>query len=338
MRFSSLGDVVLATAAVRTLRAAWPRARITFLTKDAYAPLLKSHPAIDAVTALGEGRGHGILSLAGLCRGMGRFDVLFDLHRNLRSRICARVVRADRRARYRSDSFRRRLWVMGVRRHRMAAEGRHVVERYVDALRAVIPVERALPPEVHVPRGVTERAEVLLRQRGVVDPGKTAVFVPGARWPNKRWTGSGFAAVARRLSRERGLQPVIVGDVSDRRLAEETAAALAGDSPVNLTDGTDLLQLAAVLKMARIVVGNDSGPGHLAAAVGTPVVSIFGPTVESFGFSPVGLRSRSVSLALDCRPCSLHGGTRCPRGRRACMEDLAPGRVLEAVDEVMSGR
>jgi ADP-heptose:LPS heptosyltransferase len=97
----------------------------------------------------------------------------------------------------------------------------------------------------------------------------------------------------------------------------------------------DIMGLAAILERARIVIANDSGPAHLAAAVGTPVVTLFGPTHEAFGFAPRGPAVRVISRDLPCRPCSIHGGTRCPRKRRACLDDIPPAEVLAAARELL---
>ena len=120
----------------------------------------------------------------------------------------------------------------------------------------------------------------------------------------------------------------------DREQAEEVNRLLSGRAVV-LAGKTTLRGLAVTLALSRVVLGNDSGPGHLAAAVGAPVVSIFGPTSEAFGFEPRGDNVRVVSRPLDCRPCSLHGGESCPRKHRRCLEDISPGEVMDAIGEVM---
>ncbi len=227
----------------------------------------------------------------------------------------------------------RRLWIMGWKRGVMEGERRHVVERYVEAVRPLGVEPGGLMPEVHLRDDEVEEAVRFLRERGVRDPDRFAVLVPGARWPNKRWTAEGFAGVGKWLSGKAGMEVVLAGDGRDRESGEEVAKRL-GERCVTIAGETGLRRLAAVLKKARVVVGNDSGPGHLAAAVGTPVVAIFGPTSEAFGFRPLGESTRVVSHALECRPCSLHGGKICPRGRRSCLDDIEPGEVIEAVREV----
>jgi heptosyltransferase-2 len=335
IRFSSLGDVVLATAAVRSLKTARPGARITFLTKDLYRPLLEGNPAIDRVVGFRDSGGRGgLVSLYRLCRSLGPFDAVIDLHGSLRSRLAAASVRAARRLRYRKSSLERRLWVMGWMRGTLAHGGRHVVDRYLDTLEAMGVSPGCGRPEVFISDGEMKEASVLLSGAGVRDPGRVAVIAPGARWPNKRWPSGKFARLGEWLVSEKGLELAIAGDREDRPVVDELRKQLAVAS-ADISGRTGLRELGAVLRRARIFIGNDSGPGHLAAAVGTPVVTVFGPTSEAFGFPPRGDRVRSVSLPLECRPCSLHGGRRCSRGRRACLEDLEPGAVIGAAEEVL---
>jgi len=335
IRFSSLGDVILTLPALRSLHSAYPRARISYLTKAAYAPLLAGSPDIERVISLEDlGRRGGLVGLARFCR-QERFDLVVDLHGNLRSRVASLLLRAPLKLRYRKDALMRRLWASGWMRGRMLAGTRGVVDRYLDTLRPLAVEDEGLFPEIPVADQEREQARVFLRGRGVRDPDKMAVIFPGAKWPNKCWPATGFAALGRWLASEPGLEVVVAGDEGDREQVEVTKRNLSREA-AELCGRTDLRELAAILSLAKVVVGNDSGPGHLAAAVGTPVVTIFGPTSEAFGFSPRGRRVRTVSRALECRPCSIHGGRRCPRGRRSCLDDIPPGEVMQAVREVMA--
>jgi len=335
IRFSSLGDVVLTLPAARSLKEAFPAAEVVYLTKAAYRPLLEGQPGVDRVVAL-EDAGEGLPALARLCRGLGRFDLALDLHRTLRSRACLRAVRADRKLSYRKDALLRRLWAAGWMRGRMEGAQPHVVDRYLEPLRRLGVTPAHTVPELHVDPGEVAAAGARLAAAGVRDPDRIAVVVPGARWKNKRWPAASFAEVASGLRDAAGLEPVIAGDATDREAAEAVRALVPGGA-ASLVGGTDLTGLAALLKRARVVIANDSGPAHLAAAVGTPVVALFGPTHEAFGFAPRGPAVRVISRDLPCRPCSVHGGTRCPRGRRACLDDIAPAEVLAAARGLLRG-
>lgn len=333
IRFSSLGDVLLTLPAARSLKEAFPDAEVVYLTKAAYRPLLEGQAGIDRVVAAEEA-GPGLPALARLCRGLGRFDLALDLHRTLRSRACLRAVRADRKLAYRKDALLRRLWAAGWMRGRMDGVQPHVIDRYLEPLGRIGAVPAHTVPELRVGPGEAAAAGAQLAAAGVRDPEKVAVVVPGARWPNKLWPAPSFAAVAAGLHDAAGLEPVIVGDDADREAAEAVRALIPGGA-VSLVGGTGLMGLAAILQRARVVIANDSGPAHLAAAVGTPVVALFGPTHEAFGFAPRGAKVRVISRDLGCRPCSVHGGTRCPRGRRACLDDIAPAEVLAAARELI---
>lgn len=328
VRFSSLGDVVLTLPVARSLKCAFPAAEIVYLTKAAYRPLLEGQSGIDRVVTLEEA-GSGLKALRRHCRGLGHFDLALDLHRTLRSRACLGALNADRRFSYRKDALMRRLWAAGWMRARMEGVLPHVTDRYLEPLRrcGIAPADPV--PAVAVPPGTLSAVRGLLAAAGVREPDRVAVVVPGARWPNKRWSPASFAALAAGLRDAAALEPVIVGDVSDQETAEAVRALIPGGVPL-LAGQTGLMELAALLKIARVVIANDSGPAHLAAAVGSPVVALFGPTHEAFGFAPRGERVRVISRSLVCRPCTVHGGRRCPQKRRACLDDIAPGEVLAA--------
>src|SRR3989304_6567858 len=100
---------------------------------------------------------------------------------------------------------------------------------------------------------------------------------------------------------------------------------------INLAGKTTLRELASLMERCDLVVTNDSGPLHMAGALGKPVVALFGPTVEEFGFTPLNNQSLVLSKDLPCRPCSLHGSNRCPLGHHHCMNTIQPDEVFEAV-------
>ena len=336
VRFSSLGDVVLTLPVMRSLREAFPAAEILFLTKAAYRPLLEGQPGIDRVVTLEEA-GPGLKALRRHCRGLGHFDLALDLHRTLRSRSCLRALDADHHYSYRKDALLRRLWAAGWMRGRMEGAQPHVIDRYLEPLRRFGITPAHTVPELLIPPEKLSAVRKLLVETGVRDPDRIAVVVPGARWPNKRWLPASFAAVAAGLRDTEGLEPVIAGDVSDQPAAEAVRTLIPGGAPL-LAGRTGLMELAALLKIARIVIANDSGPAHLAAAVGTPLIALFGPTHEAFGFAPRGEQVRVISHALACRPCTVHGGLRCQHRRRACLNDITPDEVLAAARELLLHR
>ena len=154
---------------------------------------------------------------------------------------------------------------------------------------------------------------------------------PGSVWNTKRWLPERFAELCVRL-RADGLIPVLIGGAEDKALG----ARIAQDGgALDLTGKTDLEELKALMGRLSVFVTNDSGPMHLAAAAGVPVVAIFGATTRELGFFPYGPGHRVVEVDLACRPCGLHGASKCPEGHFLCMRLLTVDQVHGACRDVL---
>ena len=164
---------------------------------------------------------------------------------------------------------------------------------------------------------------------------KNAVIIsPGSQWNTKRWTLEGFTEVARVLG-ERGYKVVVVGTEAEKVLGDEISLKVPG--VINLCGQTTVLELAILLSFSKVLICNDSGTMHLAASVGTAVVSIFGPTVRALGYSPWNENSRVVEIEnLKCRPCGAHGHDKCPIGTHACMKLIDASVVLKNALEFLA--
>lgn len=322
VRLSSLGDVVLTAPVFDNLRRAWPEARLTLLVKKAFAPALAGHPAVHELLMFED------LGVWGALREIRRrrFDVLVDLHDTLRSRIWAMFSGAGRVVRYRKRAWARRLLVC-FKRPSSDLAGK-TVDRYLETL-AVLGVDvRDRAPRLPAP------ADGLPAAAAALGAGPWIVLSPGALHATKRWPAERFAAAADRLAEDfrsaGGAAPpvLLVGSPSDRPSAEAVLETLQGPA-LNLTGRTSLKELMALLSRAAVLLCNDSGAMHLGAALGVPTVAVFGPTVEAFGFFPSGEKTAVVQNAgLACRPCSLHGGRRCPEKHFRCMADVTVDRVV----------
>jgi heptosyltransferase-2 len=155
---------------------------------------------------------------------------------------------------------------------------------------------------------------------------------PGAAWATKRWLAERFSELCRRLKSE-GLTPVLIGGPGDAALGGEIARA---SGAANLVGRTDLEELKSLMGRLSLFVTNDSGPMHLAAAAGVPVVAIFGATTRELGFFPYGAGHRVVEAPLSCRPCGLHGAKACPEGHFLCMRLLSVNQVHQACREALA--
>jgi heptosyltransferase-2 len=133
----------------------------------------------------------------------------------------------------------------------------------------------------------------------------------------------------------KGFFPVLVGGANEKALTERILSRAPCRGAV-VAGRTGLLETAALLQLCRVLVTNDSAPLHMATAVGTPVVAIFGPTVRGFGFYPVGPRDRLVEADAPCRPCRLHGGEKCPKGHFDCMAKISATEVFAALQDALA--
>lgn len=206
-----------------------------------------------------------------------------------------------------------------------------MVERYaLLAERRGAPLPRPVPePRLTVDPA---RRQATLSRLGLEERGPIAVFCPGAEYgPAKRWPAAHFAALARALAGQH-FRVWLVGSAKDREIAEEIVAA-AEHIPLNLCGKTSLDEAIDVVSLASLVVTNDSGLMHVAAALGRPVVALFGSSSPRFT-PPLSRRARLVRLDLPCSPCFERV---CPLGHFRCMIDLTPARVLDEVARLGEG-
>ncbi len=333
VRLSSIGDIVLTEPVVTALRDAYPDATIGFAVKERYRELVEAHPAVDRVHALA---GSSFGDLRGLCEELraASYSCVVDLHRNQRSVLLGVCARASMVTAYRkrnpADAVRVRL---GRRRFRA---DRLLVRRYLDSLRPLGVVAKQSRPRLYVSPEASEAASDRLRGWGL-RAGSYAVVAPGALWETKRWPVDRFASVVTGLAGGRGLDVLLVGSASERALCEQVAGGSeAGRATVvNGAGDTGLGELAALLGDARLFIGNDSGPMHMAMARGTPTVAIFGPTDPGqFDFTGDVV----VFEDLECSACSFYGTKRCRLGHWRCMTAIEPDRVLSEADALLDRR
>jgi heptosyltransferase-2 len=323
VRFSSIGDILLTTPLIRALRARHPGARIDALTKAGFAPLLADNPRLDAVLAPLPGE-----SLAGLAARLrpARYTHRLDLHGSLRSRLLRLLLPGHWRS-YPKHQVARALLVR-TRRNHYPIGTPPVAERYFRAARGLDVTPDGGPPEFFLAPAARGDADAWLAAVGL-DPSRGLVaLAPGAAHATKRWPLEHWKALAAALTAHQ--HPlVIVGGPEDSAAAREVAGALPGTAVAAGLFG--LQGTGALLARSRALVSGDTGVMHMATAVGTPVVALFGPTVEAFGFFPYRAPARVLQRDLPCRPCSRMGGPVCPLGHHDCLRGLLPGTVRAAL-------
>lgn len=329
---SSLGDIVHALPTLAALRQSFPQAHIAWLVKRQWAGLLERAEGLDRVWPVGPGIA-GWLSEIPRLRAE-RFDLAVDLQGLLRSALMARLAGCPMRIGFANG--REGSPFFYTQRVAVPTAEMHAVDRYLlvaDALGAARPAT----PQFRFNISQADRGQVAdaLGRAGVKAGASWIAMNVSARWPTKRWPAESFAAVADRLHEE-GAGPVVLFGGSDDRADAQAVKSLARSASIkDLTGMTQLGLLPALLQSASALLTNDSGPMHVAAAVGTPVVALFGPT-SPVRTGPYGKNHQVLTHRLPCSPCFSRHCTNAVE--RECLTGIEPARVVEAVRNLLAVR
>jgi lipopolysaccharide heptosyltransferase II len=326
---SSLGDIVHALPALAALRRSFPQAHIAWLVKRQWAELLERVEGIDRVWPVGPGLAGWLSEIPGL--RAERFELAVDLQGLFRSALMGRLAGCPVRIGFANG--REGSPFLYTQRVAVPTSEMHAVDRYLlvtDALGAARPASPQFP--FRISSADREQASAVLNRAGVKAGSPWIAMNVSARWPTKRWPQEAFAAVADRLHEEGSGPVVLIGGPEDRADAQAVTSLSRSAAVKDLTGMITLGLLPALLQSASALVTNDSGPMHVAAAVGTPVVALFGPTSQ-VRTGPYGKQHRVLTHPLPCSPCF----SRCCTNavERECLTGIEPARVEEAVRSLL---
>lgn len=326
---SSLGDVCHAAATAWALKERWPGLHLTWLVNTTFEPLIKPLSCVDATLPFERNRFKGLFgpvtrrgefkSFVATLRA-GRFDVVLDLQGLFRSGLFGWLSRAGLRVGQRGA--RECAGLFYNRAVEVPPNPVHARERYT-ALAAALGCATPQREDLDVTEG--ERAEVreLLTAAGFRG-GPLVAVCPAARWESKVYPAAHFAAVLDQLCADSGVaQPVLVGSADMQETCDSVVKACTAAKPVNLCGRTNLRQLASVLDVAALLITCDSGPMHIAAAQGTQVLALLGPT-DPRRTGPFGQLENVMSGDCELKPCLKR---HCPGLGQKCLRDLAPQSV-----------
>jgi len=336
IRRKALGDALVTMRAVLEVVRAWPDASIDLVIDRPFANLL------DGLTRRADGTGElRVLawppsagkSWLGVLRS-GGYDLVIDWLGSPRTALWTMLTGAPVRVGY---DLPRRRWAYNIKVPRNRVSGRDLRgfagEAFLDPLRC-LGVDPAPWRDGFAAASVPDKgpAEFSENYRTWLDSwtrgsGQRVVMMMSATWSAKGWP-AGHAAELFLELRRKGFNPVLVTGPGDEKLEAELRGLLSGDS---FAPPTNLLELAHLLGLARVFVGTDCGPRHLAASLGIPTVTLFGPT-DPVGWNPAAPNHVSVRTDAECSPCDLAD---CPVPGHPCMEDLTSGMVMEAVERVL---
>lgn len=298
VKLSAIGDVLHGVPAAVAARRAFPDARIGWVVEGRSADVLAGHPAVDHLFRLPRGwlkSPSQVRSLRRQLRGFGA-SVAIDMQGLLKSGVATWLSGAPVRIGHAKPASREGAWLAYT--HPVAATMPHVVERNCDLLTPLGVV--ATMPEFDMPQWPVSRLRMRQWLQSQRLSGAPAIINPGAGWRSKQWPADRFAAVARGLARRDGVSSVVVwGGEAEKAVAQQIVAEAPGAAI--LAPQTTLQDLGELARLARVFLSGDTGPLHLAAAVGTPCVGLFGPVPGSRN-GPYGRQHVCVEPSAALRP------------------------------------
>lgn len=304
VRFSSIGDIVLTTPVIRCLKKQL-NAEIYFLTKKSYAPLLEANPYVSKIIFLED------LNLKDLNQYC--FNYIIDLHSNIRSHLLCLQLSSQTK-RYHKSNWKKMLFIgLGINK----PSSIHVVERYMQAVKFL---------------GVTDDGDGLdyfLLKNSDIDSRLSNSYITwciGGSYQNKHLPIETIAKVCNKIK-----QPIaLIGGGEDINQADEIIRRSSNKQILNFCNEATLDRSASIIKNSELVLTNDTGMMHIAAAFKKPIISFWGCTKPSFGFSPYQTKSQSITIIAkdQYRPCSKYG-KRC-KNSVSCINDISPEKIHQA--------
>jgi heptosyltransferase I len=342
VKTSAIGDVIHTLPALHALRRHYPAAQIDWLIEEAAAGIVEGHPALDRLLVSKRKRwaramGHGPRrlqawrELRGFIRELRatRYDLLIDFQGLLKSGIFVAASRAARKVGFgRGMDHAEASYLFLNERIPPVDMNIHAVRRELMLLAAIGIKTDEVVFDVPLSQEHFKQINTLLLARGVADPARVVPINPQATWPTKLWDNGKFAQVGDWLAGQ-GLSVVFTGGSGDRPAIDDIIGRMRQPA-VSLAGDTTLKTLAALYQQAPLVISTDTGPMHIAAAVGTPVVAIFGATAP-WRTGPYGERHQVVRLDPPCSPCLKR---EC--GHRRCMTELGADLVISAASRLLS--
>jgi heptosyltransferase II len=324
------GDVVLTFPLVQVLRMEYPSAQIDMIVIPQTANLTSGHPAISNIIIYdkkGKESGYsGFISKVNQLKAV-QYDVAFLPHRSFRSALLATLSKIPIRIGF-DKSKAKILYSKKIHYNKVA----HEIDRNISLIEGIDlkPVHKELPhlyPSFHDKKKIG----LFLSENNIQHANSLIGIAPGSVWMTKRWLEERYIELTERLS-AKGYHVLLIGGQQDAELCKRIQSAVPSKHIYNSAGKFSLLQSAELISRCSLIVTNDSAPYHLALAMRTRAVAIFGPTTPDYGFGPYDeIQSVVETSGLSCKPCSIHGGNKCPTGTFDCMKQVSSERVLQEI-------
>ncbi len=338
VKLSAIGDVVHTLPSLSAVRKLYPQAHISWAIEESASDIIRNHPCLDRVIISYRKRWiHNLLEGRETGKTLGEirtflktlrdrpYDLVIDFHGLFKSALIVFLARGKRKLGYDSMQEMSGLFLTEKIPEDM---GKHAVDRYLDFARYLGAPEQEPEFIIPVEEENRKRIETLLSAANIAAGQRFAAVNPVALWETKMWPDEKFAALGDMIIRELGIPIVFTGAQSDGPIRH--IRSLMKSPSVDLAGRTSLRDLAYLYSLSSLVITTDSGPMHIAAAMGTPVVALFGPTSPA-RTGPYGEGHAVIRKNMKCSPCFLKW---CET--RRCMEDISIGEVFQAVREKVS--
>jgi len=326
VRLGSLGDVIHAIPAVAALRTRHPSARIDWLIDPRYTPVLQLVDGLDSGIPIDPRAGIGTLLRAIAQLRRVKYDAVIDLQGLLKSALLARAAGAKRVVGFPREHLREPVARIFYSETPDPGRDPHVIRKNLMLTRALGVQDLRITFPLKLPRTVTSDA-VTAR----FEPEGFAVINPGAAWPNKRWPPQRFGVLAGEIRERIGVRSLVLWGPGEEDIASLVVTASRGAAEI--APRTNIVDLFAIVRRAKLVVSGDTGPLHIAAAVGAPVVALFGPT-----FTERNGPWSSGDIAISRAPrCFCHYERKC-RLLQPCIEDIGVDEVVAAAEHRVAAR
>ena len=333
VRLDRIGDVLLSTPVIKAVRDVCPDGYIAFMARRYTKDILEGNPYLDEVIVYDKtGRERGLVRNLSFIRSLRRkkFDIALILHPTKRTHLLVSLAGIPETVGYNKKwGFLLTTKIPHRKQHGL----KHEIDYTLDILRytGLEPKDRTLYMPVN--SRSEKKIEELFKEEGMKKSDISIAINPGASCVSKRWAPEKFAKVAKGLIEKYGAKVVVISGAQDKELGDKVSSLL-GKNCINLSGKTDLADVASVLRHVKLFISNDSGPVHIACAVGTPVVAIFGRSDRGLSpkrWGPTGERDTVLHKDAGCDDCLAHN---CNKGFK-CLEAVTVDEVLAAADKIL---
>lgn len=339
LRLSSIGDIILSSPLLRVYRkSVGNSARVDFVVRKEYAELVQFSHHLSIVHSYDVNSGYkGLQELGKLLRAE-QYDLVIDIHDSIRTKYLRSVCKAKKVVVM--DKRKLERWLMVNLKRNAYTDDLSVADRYIETVEELGIKNDDKGLEIFIPDSTLFEISGKIAKLRLNQFEKVIGICPGSKHFTKRWQKEKFADVAVRAAKEFNGTVLLFGGKEEREdcnfVEEEVRRRISERSVTNFAGELTLLETAAAMEFCDVVVTNDSGLMHLAAAKQRKVVSVFGSTVKEFGFAPYGTEAVVIeNSSLDCRPCTHIGRNECPKGHFKCMTDVSSEEVFSAVQSML---